>query len=348
MWVAKDSTAPATLTAADLTVSVSSPQGARDGFIASRRRRHGDGDVRRTDRSERRPRVLHATGERVLPSLVYYNVVTYELVVGTTIPATDGLLDLTIGPVSDVVGNAQSTGFQTTTFGADGKTVTIQSVRSSLALYRMSDGWFDDFDCVTSTNNPLDDGVAGPTHTFTLTLKAEDAAGGGVGDCGGRVVARRLARASPSPSSNNPDPTADRHRRHRDGDANRARGRRRVRGRRDHQLEPGADDDDGLPVWIRAMFDRVRSEPVPRRDSGRRQRRRDGDLVGAQGARRPHPADHHLAVARVGDQPGDGPVVRDSESAKVRFVRASPRRPAEPSECSTRHRRLLGGDHLLG
>ena len=71
--------------------------------------------------------------------------------VGTTIPATDGLLDLTIGPVSDVVGNAQSTGFQTTVFGADGTTVTIQSVRSSLALYRLSDGWFDDYQCETTT-----------------------------------------------------------------------------------------------------------------------------------------------------------------------------------------------------
>ena len=65
------------------------------------------------------PAFYTTSSRRVLPSQVYYNVVTYELVVGTTIPATDGLLDLTIGPVSDVVGNAQSTGFQTTVFGAD-------------------------------------------------------------------------------------------------------------------------------------------------------------------------------------------------------------------------------------
>ena len=34
-----------------------------------------------------------ATGRRIEPKQVYYDVVTYELVVGSTIPALDGALD---------------------------------------------------------------------------------------------------------------------------------------------------------------------------------------------------------------------------------------------------------------
>ena len=87
-----------------------------------------------------------------------------------------------------------------------------------------------------------------------------------------------------------------------------------------------------------------------RRGSERRRRRRDGDLVGAQGGGRPHPTDHHLAVARVGDQPGrrSGGSRLGAREGAFRRERAARRVRPEPSERSTRHRRLFGGDNLRG
>ena len=209
VWVAVDSTAPNTdaanadantLTAQDVAVSVDSPQraGATD-FIAAR------GDVVTvvvTFDEQIDPNDAYAyyadTGRRIAPAQVYYDTVTYSLVVGTTIPATDGRLRLTIGPVSDVVGNAQANAFTTDVF-ADGATVTIQSVRATAAINSMwpNAGWGTAYSCVTESDNALDDGVVGPGHAFALTIKAATAmavasatvAGAEVSDGTSRTVA---------------------------------------------------------------------------------------------------------------------------------------------------------------
>ena len=121
------------------------------------------------------PAFFTATGARIEPKQVYYNVVTYELVVGSTVPALDGALQITVGPVADVVGNAQASGFVTAVF-AEGKTVTTQSASSAAALDAMwGNGYNVGYSCVTSSDNALDDRVAGPSHTFTLTLQASTA-----------------------------------------------------------------------------------------------------------------------------------------------------------------------------
>ena len=77
--------------------------------------------------------------------------------------------------MADVVGNAQAGGFVTAVF-AEGKTVTTQSASSAAALDAMwGNGYNVGYSCVTSSDNALDDRVAGPSHTFTLTLQASTA-----------------------------------------------------------------------------------------------------------------------------------------------------------------------------
>ena len=177
VWVAVDTTAPTQLVPADIVVTVSSPQvvGATD-LVASR------GDVvtvvvtydEQIDPNDAFAYFTTGTFNRKLtPSLVYYNVVTYTLTVGTHIPALDAQMKLTLGPVSDVVGNTQPNGdaFTTTTF-ASGVTVTTQSRTSDASLPVMwSLGYDTDFSCTTESSNTLDDRVAGPGHVFTLVLQ---------------------------------------------------------------------------------------------------------------------------------------------------------------------------------
>ena len=339
VWVAKDSTPPATLTAADVTVSVSSPQADAHGteLIASR----GDVVTVKATFDEQidpddAPAFYTATGRRVLPSQVYYNVVTYELVVGTTIPATDGLLDLTIGPVSDVVGNAQSTGFQTTVFGADGTTVTIQSVRSSLALYRLSDGWFDDYQCETTTDNPLDDGVAGPTHTFTLTLKAKTplavasatVAGASSLDASSGVAVALSDNTDPTPDVTNGTVTVTR-----------------------TVPADGAGFVDGATVnWNLALTTTTTclsgsgtcliAFEVNRCPDGAVPNAVDGVVTVTSWERKvvvdlTRPTITSLLLASA-TNPDEGPVVRDSERAKVRFVASEPLAVSGPNPPNVR------------
>ena len=176
VWVAVDSTPPAMLTAAEVAVSVSSPQSDETALVAAR----GDVVTVTATFDEQidpnvAPAFFTATGARIEPKQVYYNVVTYELVVGSTVPALDGALQITVGPVADVVGNAQASGFVTAVF-AEGKTVTTQSASSAAALDAMwGNGYNVGYSCVTSSDNALDDRVAGPSHTFTLTLQASTA-----------------------------------------------------------------------------------------------------------------------------------------------------------------------------
>jgi hypothetical protein len=176
VWVAVDSTPPITLVAANVSVSVSSPQSDAVNLVAAR----GDVIVVTATFDEQidptvAPAFHTATGLRIEPKQVYYNVVTYELVVGSTVPAVDGLLRVTIGPVADVVGNTQTSGFDTAVF-KDGVTVTTQSASADAALSLMWGNGYDvGYSCVTNSDNALDDRVAGPGHTFTLVLQANTA-----------------------------------------------------------------------------------------------------------------------------------------------------------------------------
>ena len=89
---------------------------------------------------------------------------------------------------------------------------------------------------------------------------------------------------------------------------------------------------------------------MPRRHAVQRrttQGPRTVDLRGAQGGGRPHPTDHHLAVARVGDQPGRRSGGSRPERAKVRFVASEPppQSGPKPSERSTRPPKIVRGDN---
>ena len=173
VWVAVDSTPPTTLIAANIVVTLDSAQASTTALVAAR------GDIITvvvTYDEQIDPNDAFSwftTGSfnrRLTPSLVYYNVVTYELVVGTTIPALDALMELTFGPVSDVVQNAQASGFVANTF-ANSVTVTTQSRASTAALPQMwSAGYDTGFVCTTTSNNALNSKVVGPGHTFTLVL----------------------------------------------------------------------------------------------------------------------------------------------------------------------------------
>ena len=137
---------------------------------------------------------------------MYYDTVTYSLVVGTTIPATDGRLRLTIGPVSDVVGNAQANAFTTDVF-ADGATVTIQSVRATAAINSMwpNAGWGTAYSCVTESRRQRQRTKRrrAPASPSATAIKAATAWRWRRRRW--RAPRFRTARPGPSPSGDEPD-----------------------------------------------------------------------------------------------------------------------------------------------
>ena len=242
-----------------------------------------------TNRSTRTTRTRTTrTRRRIAPAQVYYDTVTYSLVVGTTIPATDGRLRLTIGPVSDVVDARRRTRSPRRLRRRRDRDDPV-GPRHRRDQLDVPNGW--GTACrVTESDNAL--GIVGPGHAFALTIKAATAMavagdGGGRRGFGRHVPDRRCPGTNPDNGVADAMLTVTRTVPVGDGTGRTAAWRGASRHGDDVLERRGACPGAGGPVPAAARVVR---------------RRRDG--VGTPRFRRPHAARDHVPSIASSANPG--------------------------------------------